>query len=645
MKITAPGTSNLVATVMATQSGVRDRSPLSKLIGQVIKADVLKSVPVDANGGNAQSLKAAGTSQTPQYLTTLQVGGDHITVATNQPLAEGTSVSLQVTSETSLQIVAKALSAPEEPDAVTSLLNTVLRQALPLQKPITDLLRLVTALIPADAALKNHSTNPAAAGMPSLPELNQGVLGAPVPPSLLAALSASPGITLPAGMALPPDVERQIQQLLNTLLPRTLTPDSVLTPGALQRAVAQVGLFREHHLLNWITQSQTAATNGPQTSVQTQPPASLLPAQATAIAQQNPLLTTLAAPSTANTSLLTPDAAATGTTSVPNPEADIDALRNQVLQAIAAHRALSQANTANVSSTALAGGSPSLPAAASNIATPANPSASVPSTSVPGTSASGKQVGPAMDLTQMRAPLQTPALGSGAADEATDPRFDTKTLLEQLVSVTARQLLRDKYPRNAAIDEATIITLLRSGMPQANAHAAPSTSKQEDNDWLMQLLRSGFGALKHLQLQQATQLASSSPPNSTADPAAPMPLQIELPIMVAQQPQSVHLEIERRSNEGKDASEQAPRAWRVTLRFELPDQGIIVAQLNIAGDDVNATLWAERKQTCETIKQQLAKLGDALRQAGANVTAVEVRHGQPANSKTRVEKRLIDIRT
>lgn len=728
----SPGTpTSSVSGSPAADKATRVDNPLAQLVGQVVTAHVVQSKAVQIAAAQAALLQAgiaarlttdqrdqkpvgsppatsttntppgttapAGTSSaatanpatsgaTPptqtQYATTLQIGNERVVVLSEQPLPPGAQLVMKVSSPQMIQLLEQpALTAPiATADIADKLLNTMLRQALPLQQPLTRLL----ATLANDLLLTNHASPAGAAGTVSSP---LAATGLNIPPSLAPAVAAA------------------LKPLLSQILNTQLTVDNVTDPDMLRTAVTNSGLFREARLVQWaqvllkqfpdlparagtasaangiplalsnaasLLQSAAQATP-PQGSALTQAAASLLMPQsttpsATGAAVSNATLQTPASATTAVPAAVANAVAAVLNTDLPdakqaellrdgnsiagNPSAasprdsgasnvnaaiganvdagstDIDMLRDELLKALSARAQKNQSAFAT-STTAASTTSSNVKNAVATETTKTFVNAT--STAHNGIPFNAKAAAPSL-------PLDTSITA------------DTKTTLERLVSAASRQLLSDgSSAATEAVTEEQVLAILRQ-LPVAQTpgmHTATGKGKPQDDDgqWLLQLLRSSFGALKHLQMQQATNLNAAPSAHQMGNDNPLPPLQIELPILVAQQWHNVNIEIDHRARDNKSESNPKERSWRVTLRFELPQQGVIVAQLNLAGVHVNATLWAEKQATCQQLQQQLMDLSDRLGKAGAHVSTLDVRHGQPPSSKTRIEQRLIDIRT
>jgi hypothetical protein len=617
-----------------------------------------------------------------QYQTTLQIGSERVVVLSEQPLPAGAQLALKISSPQMIQLLEPtATTAPVSSSNIAdNLLNTMLRQALPLQQPVVKLL----ATIVSDMMLSTRANSTTAGA---------GTTTSPLAPSVP---------TIPAGLA--PAVVAALKPLLSQILDAQLTVDNVTEPDVLRTAVTNSGLFREARLVQWAQallkqfpdmlargNTATPATGMPAPSPlqgALQPPPSLQQgpalthAAASLLMPQTPITSLASAASTnpampaqptqatapaatantANTAInaadlldietaemlrnVTPstgNAAATTLNRVidANPGAsggttDLDALRDDLLKALSARAQKNQAAFAAPPATT----SISTAVAAENSGTVtrvmndpiANTTATTANSGIP-----------------VNAPVNSKTATAALALD-TSITADTKTTLERLVSAASRQLLSGSGSNaNEPVTEDQVLAILRqlplTQIPEMHATTGKGKAQDDDGQWLLQLLRSSFGALKHLQMQQAGNLNSAPSAHQAGSDNPIPPLQVELPILVAQQWHNVNIEIDRRAQDNRPEGNQSERSWRVTLRFELPQQGIIVAQLNLSGVHVNATLWAEKQATCQQLQQQLKELSDRLSKVGAHVNTLDVRHGQPPSAKTRIEQRLIDIRT
>lgn len=704
MQINKPPSSTSSSGVPTGGSGSTDKTsraenPLAQLVGQIVNAQVLQSKAVQiattqtallqagiaarltsdqreqkppataqttsntSNTSNATPSSTTPATATPsstpstqtQYQTTLQIGNQRIVVLSEQPLQPGAQLMLKVSSPQAIQLLQQPAAIPSTPaaDLADKLLNSMLRQALPLQQPVAKLL----------ATLAND-----------LLLFNKGNTNSPLVPQ---------GIALPTGLA--PTVAIALKPLLTQILNAQLTVDNVTEPDVLRTAVTNSGLFREARLVQWaqallqqfpamMTQSAPlSATTFSALATSVTPGSALAQAVASVLTPQSALTSTTPNPSASTAgplpAILTsaaplPSGVIAGATRSPATAGntidadegasgtDVDILRNELLKALSDRAQKNQ--SAFTSQTAAS------PTAAHQTVTPpttgAHTAVTPPASAQTANAAVAATLG-ADNAKTVAGATTASASGNGIPVNAktatsalpidTSVTADTKTTLEKLVSVTSQQLLERSGHATDAIDEEQALVILRQLTTTQELHSATTRSKpqKDDDQWLLQLLRSSFGALKHLQLQQATNL-NAAPSAQHAGMDSPVaPLQIELPIQVAQQWHSVNIEIDRRAPENRPEGNPNERSWRVTLRFELPQLGIIVTQLSLSGVHVNATLWAEKQTTCGQLQQQLTALSDRLGKVGAHVTTLDVRHGQPPSSKTRIEQRLIDIRT
>jgi len=136
---------------------------------------------------------------------------------------------------------------------------------------------------------------------------------------------------------------------------------------------------------------------------------------------------------------------------------------------------------------------------------------------------------------------------------------------------------------------------------------------------LASLARQADAALARI---EHNQLASLTPGNEPG-PA----LIVELPVRSEPQHSVLQLRIEQDQTPRTTTSALAP--WTVWLQFDLPALGPVQARVTLSGDQIGATLWAERDATAALFQQHLASLDAALRHAGLTPTSLSSQTGTP----------------
>lgn len=181
--------------------------------------------------------------------------------------------------------------------------------------------------------------------------------------------------------------------------------------------------------------------------------------------------------------------------------------------------------------------------------------------------------------------------------------------------------------------------------PGMSATNAPVSSRGNRDDTTTQLLRQLLGltqgSLSRLQLQQLDSLGTR--PGATPEPGQPhQTWHFELPVRHGSQFEQLGLRLEeyrRREDEGW------VRNWHVALDLDLGALGRFSARLNLSGENLTATLWAERETTHHLVRSGLATLRQGLEGAGARVRQLDCHLGNPPARPPRHSGSILDVRT
>lgn len=181
-----------------------------------------------------------------------------------------------------------------------------------------------------------------------------------------------------------------------------------------------------------------------------------------------------------------------------------------------------------------------------------------------------------------------------------------------------------------------------TGDAAGNAHAAPADARSEPGPASEALLRQLNAALARTHLHQVDSLANRQPAGNEAQPGNTGGWSFELPIRDGQHFSSLELHIQRREAGRKDPRQVR---WHVDLRLDLHEYGRFSAQLNLLGQQVSATLWAEQAATHLRVRQHLAALRFSLEAVGVQVQRLDCRCGIPPSAQPAFRRQLVDVRT
>ena len=81
------------------------------------------------------------------------------------------------------------------------------------------------------------------------------------------------------------------------------------------------------------------------------------------------------------------------------------------------------------------------------------------------------------------------------------------------------------------------------------------------------------------------------------------------------------------------------------LCLDCAELGPLHARVELSGNRLGTTLWAEREGTLQAARAAVGELEEALRAQGVEVSRVDCRHGRPPESAGLRFGNLLDVRT
>lgn len=126
------------------------------------------------------------------------------------------------------------------------------------------------------------------------------------------------------------------------------------------------------------------------------------------------------------------------------------------------------------------------------------------------------------------------------------------------------------------------------------------------------------------QIQQA-QFANIEQQNQTKTEHPQLFLQ--LPLLVDGRQQFVELAIGERDADGT-AIGSKKKAWQLTMKFQLPDQGHLLVQVHLIDTEVSMQFYAETEQTQQLASQWLPLFKDRLKVQGLDIKEIQVQRGK-----------------
>jgi hypothetical protein len=102
---------------------------------------------------------------------------------------------------------------------------------------------------------------------------------------------------------------------------------------------------------------------------------------------------------------------------------------------------------------------------------------------------------------------------------------------------------------------------------------------------------------------------------------------IQLPVLVQGQNQFVELAISEREADGNSTGSKK-RAWQLTMKFQLPEQGHLLVQVHLVDTTVSMQFYAETEQTQQLASQWLPLFKDRLKVQGLDIKEIQVQRGK-----------------
>jgi len=185
------------------------------------------------------------------------------------------------------------------------------------------------------------------------------------------------------------------------------------------------------------------------------------------------------------------------------------------------------------------------------------------------------------------------------ARDSAAPERDLKAMLLQLQGML----------RNVAA------TPVRHDLPSS----APPTPDNADTQTVAALQHRTDAALSRVVMNQIDSLPR--------DASATTPLVVELPLRWNDQPAMLRLHIE--PDDTARHEKNATPGWSVWLSLEPGDLGPVHCRLQLRGEQVSATFWAEHETTAALFQENIEKLGLGFQQEGLTPHLLHCQTGKP----------------
>ncbi|MDH5592895.1 MAG: flagellar hook-length control protein FliK [Gammaproteobacteria bacterium] len=149
---------------------------------------------------------------------------------------------------------------------------------------------------------------------------------------------------------------------------------------------------------------------------------------------------------------------------------------------------------------------------------------------------------------------------------------------------------------------------------------------------VIKLLQQVESGLARIQLNQVNSLPTEDRPQTT--------LNLELPIRHGENTEVIELRIQREPDTGHQEQEKGEH-WSATLLLNLEKLGPVRVRINIYGQTVSTTFWAEHQPTVALFNQHMEVLRSNLEEAGLNVGSLQCNPGSPPVDKKQSTSRVL----
>ena len=157
--------------------------------------------------------------------------------------------------------------------------------------------------------------------------------------------------------------------------------------------------------------------------------------------------------------------------------------------------------------------------------------------------------------------------------------------------------------------------------------------------------------IHRLQFNQLHSLLQSNS-NTDAGPAQQSWF-FELPVINPQQQvNTFNFRIDKEPQSGVQQTEEEEKSiqWKLLLSFDLEHLGPIYVQVKFmehiaaATPSVSSILWADKAETVQLLQSEANQFQKSLENLGLNVTELRCEQGQPNQTRTRLDRHLVDTR-
>jgi Flagellar hook-length control protein FliK len=194
-------------------------------------------------------------------------------------------------------------------------------------------------------------------------------------------------------------------------------------------------------------------------------------------------------------------------------------------------------------------------------------------------------------------------------------KTDLKAKLIGLIHVIEQslQVKKENMTIAAKTPVQTNVKLFEQNPVQNSAQKNVQTSIESKTFDLLELRQIVESAIARIQVNQSQAIVTEERPT-------PVWI-IDLPIMDEQLENMAELKIQYEDTQMQ--TQEPTRKWSVNLTLDIAPLGKIHVHLNLLGEELSSSIWAEQTLTNRLIKQNLPNLEKRLQQSGLNVIALK----------------------
>ena len=163
----------------------------------------------------------------------------------------------------------------------------------------------------------------------------------------------------------------------------------------------------------------------------------------------------------------------------------------------------------------------------------------------------------------------------------------------------------------------------RSNAPPSHSQTQPQTAGQSAQNIGNSLLSQSDAALSRLRLFQITSLPEAG---ARAQALSSQETNLELPFIYNGETNIIRFQLSKDAN---DNEQQGDNGWQIRFSTYLKEIGEVGADVAFRHRKINATIWADKEETANSLEKTLPLLNQALTNKGLELGSIHIRHGAP----------------